>query len=121
MCFSVNSCNLPMRTLLLPPTLSTNCSVSVQTLLASIGLCQPQPKVPSELIRFLGKTYCAWHNATWMLEQHVMIFPQDPRCFDALVCRVTHLHNAKAHASDHEPQSNAVICQLCAATAAYGG
>lgn len=58
----------------------------MQTLLASIGLCQPQPKVPSELIRFLGKTYCAWHNATWMLEQHVMIFPQDPRCFDALVC-----------------------------------
>lgn len=57
----------------------------VQTLLASIGLCQPQPKVPSELIRFLGKTYCAWHNATWTLEQHVMIFPGDPRCFDALV------------------------------------
>jgi transformation/transcription domain-associated protein len=62
-----------------------NCC-ALQTLLASIGLCQPQPKVPSELIRFLGKTYCAWHNATWMLEQHVMIFPQDPRCFDALVC-----------------------------------
>lgn len=58
----------------------------MQTLLASIGLCQPQPKVPSELIRFLGKTYCAWHSATWMLEQHVMIFPADPRCFDALVC-----------------------------------
>lgn len=57
----------------------------MQTLLASIGLCQPQPKVPSELIRFLGKTYCAWHNATWTLEQHVMIFPSDPRCFDALV------------------------------------
>jgi hypothetical protein len=87
----------------------------VQTLLASIGLCQPQPKVPSELIRFLGKTYCAWHNATWMLEQHVMIFPQDPRCFDALVCRL-HFLPPRCLGCDHVPHINARVIKLCSGT-----
>lgn len=47
----------------------------LQTLLEAITLCQPQPKLPSELIKYLGKTYCAWHTAIPLLESHVMIFP----------------------------------------------
>lgn len=39
-------------------------------------MSQPQPKIPSELIRFLGKTYSAWHIAIPLLESHVMLFPQ---------------------------------------------
>ena len=48
----------------------------VQALLEGISLCQPQPKLPSELIKFLGKTFCAWHNAIPLLESHVFLFPE---------------------------------------------
>ena len=47
-----------------------------QALLEGISLSQPQPKIPSELIKFLGKTYNAWHIAIPLLESHVMLFPQ---------------------------------------------
>eukprot|EP00898_Chlorokybus_atmophyticus_P003741 jgi/Chlat1/4368/Chrsp29S04524 len=56
----------------------------VQALLEGISLSQPQPKIPSELIKFLGKTYNAWHIAIPLLESHVLLFPQEVRCFDAL-------------------------------------
>ena len=51
------------------------CHVLAQALLEGISLSQPQPKIPSELIRFLGKTYSAWHIAIPLLESHVMLFP----------------------------------------------
>ena len=56
----------------------------VQALLEGISLSQPQPKIPSELIKFLGKTYNAWHIAVALLENHVVRYPQEARCFDAL-------------------------------------
>ncbi|CAM6100600.1 unnamed protein product [Calypogeia fissa] len=56
----------------------------VQALLEGLSLSQPQPKIPSELIKFLGKTYNAWHIAISLLESHVMLFPLETRCFDAL-------------------------------------
>eukprot|EP00958_Prasinococcus_capsulatus_P028071 scaffold6247_cov416-Prasinococcus_capsulatus_cf.AAC.17 len=56
----------------------------VQALLEGISLSQPQPKIPSELIKYLGKTYNAWYIAIPLLESHVTLFPQEGRCFDAL-------------------------------------
>lgn len=56
----------------------------VQALLEGLSLSQPQPKIPSELIKFLGKTYNAWHIAVSLLESHVMLFPQETRCSEAL-------------------------------------
>ena len=56
----------------------------VQALLEGISLSQPQPKIPSELIKYLGKTYNAWHIAIALLENHVVRYPQEARCFDAL-------------------------------------
>ena len=38
-------------------------------------MSQPQPKLPSESIKFLGKTYNAWHIAIPLLESHVVLFP----------------------------------------------
>ena len=55
------------------------CHALLQALLEGISLSQPQPKIPSELIRFLGKTYSAWHIAIPLLESHVMLFPM--ACF----------------------------------------
>ncbi len=49
--------------------------VCLQALLEGISLSQPQPKLPSELIKFLGKTYNAWHIAIPLLESHVVLFP----------------------------------------------
>ena len=57
----------------------------LQVLLEGISTSQPQPKLPSELIKFIGKNFCAWHTAIPLLESHVMLFPHDPRCFDSLV------------------------------------
>lgn len=47
-------------------------------------MSQPQPKIPPELIKFLGKSFAAWHIAIPLLESHVIIFPDESRCFDAL-------------------------------------
>ena len=44
----------------------------VQALLEGLSLSQPQPKIPSELIKFLGKTYNAWHIAISLLESHAV-------------------------------------------------
>lgn len=55
-----------------------------QALLEGISLSQPQPKIPPELIKFLGKSFSAWHIAIPLLESHVIIFPDESRCFDAL-------------------------------------
>jgi transformation/transcription domain-associated protein len=48
----------------------------VQALLEGLSLSQPQPKISSELIKSLGKTYNAWHIVISLLESHVMLFPQ---------------------------------------------
>eukprot|EP00879_Flechtneria_rotunda_P005042 GHRR01005319.1.p1 GENE.GHRR01005319.1~~GHRR01005319.1.p1 ORF type:complete len:3477 (+),score=1416.33 GHRR01005319.1:1112-11542(+) len=56
----------------------------VQALLEGISLSQPQPKIPPELIKYLGKAFNAWHIAIPLLESHVIIFPDETRCFDAL-------------------------------------
>ena len=55
-----------------------------QTLLEGISLSQPQPKIPAEMIKYMGRHFHAWHTAVGMLESHVGLFPQDMRCFDAL-------------------------------------
>lgn len=56
----------------------------IQGLLEGISLCQPQPRVPSDLIKYLGKTYNAWHVAIGLLECHVVLFQEESRYFDTL-------------------------------------
>ncbi|ERN04635.1 hypothetical protein AMTR_s00268p00016240 [Amborella trichopoda] len=56
----------------------------VQALLEGLHLSHPQPRLPSELIKFLGKTYNAWHIALALLESHVMLFVNETRCLEAL-------------------------------------
>jgi transformation/transcription domain-associated protein len=56
----------------------------IQALLEGISLSQPQPKIPSELIKFLGGKFNAWHISIALLENHVVRYPQENRCFDAL-------------------------------------
>eukprot|EP00210_Caulerpa_lentillifera_P007000 g6694.t1 len=56
----------------------------IQGLLEGISLCQPQPRVPSDLIKYLGKTYNAWHLAIRLLECHVVLFHEESRYFDNL-------------------------------------
>lgn len=50
----------------------------VQALMEGISLSQPQPKVPSELIKFVGKKFNAWHISIPLLESHSGLFPQVP-------------------------------------------
>ncbi|XP_031475658.1 uncharacterized protein LOC116247605 isoform X2 [Nymphaea colorata] len=56
----------------------------VQALLEGLHLSHPQPRMPSELIKFLGKTYNAWHISLTLLESHVMLFMNETRCAEAL-------------------------------------
>lgn len=67
-----------------PPPVTCCCCCPPQALLEGISLSQPQPKIPPELIKFLGKSFNAWHVAIPLLESHVIIFPDESRCFDAL-------------------------------------
>ena len=71
-----------------------HCRVNcVQALLEGISLCHPQPKVQPELVRSLGSTFNAWHIALPILESHVLLFPQEHRCFDALAAMYGALHD----------------------------
>ncbi|KAL7102214.1 hypothetical protein ACP275_08G105000 [Erythranthe tilingii] len=56
----------------------------VQALLEGLQLSHPQPRMPSELIKFIGKTYNAWHIALGLLESHVMLFLHDTKCSESL-------------------------------------
>ncbi|XP_020600148.1 LOW QUALITY PROTEIN: transformation/transcription domain-associated protein-like [Phalaenopsis equestris] len=56
----------------------------VQALLEGIHLCHPQPRMPSELIKYVGKTYNAWHISLALLESHVMLFMNEPKCSESL-------------------------------------
>ncbi|CAL0314477.1 unnamed protein product [Lupinus luteus] len=56
----------------------------VQALLEGLQLSHPQPRMPSELIKYIGKTYNAWHIALALLESHVMLFPNDSKCSESL-------------------------------------
>ncbi|KAJ8771163.1 hypothetical protein K2173_023488 [Erythroxylum novogranatense] len=56
----------------------------VQALLEGLQLSHPQPRIPSELIKYIGKTYNAWHIALALLESHVMLFINDTKCSESL-------------------------------------
>ena len=53
--------------------------IGVQALMEGISLSQPQPKVPSELIKFVGKKFNAWHISIPLLESHSSLFPHVSR------------------------------------------
>lgn len=55
-----------------------------QALLEGLQLSHPQPRMPSELIKYIGKTYNAWHIALALLESHVMLFMNDTKCSECL-------------------------------------
>ncbi|KAI9081282.1 hypothetical protein K1719_036782 [Acacia pycnantha] len=56
----------------------------VQALLEGLQLSHPQPRMPSELIKYIGKTYNAWHIALALLESHVILFMNDTKCAESL-------------------------------------
>ncbi|KAG9129909.1 hypothetical protein Leryth_007000 [Lithospermum erythrorhizon] len=56
----------------------------VQALLEGLQLSHPQPRMPSELIKYIGKTYNAWHISIALLESHVMLFLNDSKCPESL-------------------------------------
>ncbi|CAN4078750.1 unnamed protein product [Withania somnifera] len=56
----------------------------VQALLEGLQLSHPQPRMPSELIKYIGKTYNAWHISLALLESHVMLFLNDTKCSESL-------------------------------------
>uniref|UniRef100_A0A7N0UBU8 Non-specific serine/threonine protein kinase n=1 Tax=Kalanchoe fedtschenkoi TaxID=63787 RepID=A0A7N0UBU8_KALFE len=56
----------------------------VQALLEGLQLSHPQLRMPSELIKYIGKTYNAWHISLALLESHVMLFLTDTKCAESL-------------------------------------
>uniref|UniRef100_A0A6N2N3S4 Non-specific serine/threonine protein kinase n=1 Tax=Salix viminalis TaxID=40686 RepID=A0A6N2N3S4_SALVM len=56
----------------------------VQALLEGLQLSHRQPRMPSELIKYIGKTYNAWHIALALLESHVMLFMNETKCSESL-------------------------------------
>ncbi|CAM8985650.1 unnamed protein product [Rhodiola kirilowii] len=56
----------------------------VQALLEGLQVSHPQLRMPSELIKYLGKTYNAWHISLALLESQVMLFQTDTKCAESL-------------------------------------
>jgi len=56
----------------------------VQALMEAFIVSQPLPKLPMELIKYLGKTYNAWHVAIKLLESYLPRVEDKDRCLDAL-------------------------------------
>lgn len=56
----------------------------MQALLEGLQLSHPQPRMPSELIKYIEKTYNAWNIALGLLEIHVMLFVNDTKCSESL-------------------------------------
>ncbi|CAG8494359.1 1120_t:CDS:10, partial [Paraglomus occultum] len=42
----------------------------VQALLDGVSRCVPPMKLPPHLIKYIGRTFCAWHTALELLQQH---------------------------------------------------
>ena len=56
----------------------------IQALLEALINSQPLPKLPMELIKYLGKTYNAWHVTIKLLESYLPRVEDKDRCLDAL-------------------------------------
>jgi phosphatidylinositol kinase/protein kinase (PI-3 family) len=56
----------------------------IQALLEGFIVSQPLPKLPMELVKYLGKTYNAWHVAIKLLESYLPRVEDKDRCLDAL-------------------------------------
>jgi hypothetical protein len=88
-----------------------------QALLEGISLSQPQPKIPPELIKFLGKSFNSWHIAIPLLESHVIIFPDESRCFDALaeLYKQVRVGGGRGLSGTQELQPRGVVlaCWIC--------
>ncbi|KAJ2717297.1 transcription-associated protein 1 [Coemansia spiralis] len=55
----------------------------VQALLDGFCACNPLPRLPPQLLRYLGQTYGAWHAALALLEHRVLGQPEiEPAAFD---------------------------------------
>ncbi|KAK3127876.1 hypothetical protein QOZ80_7AG0579590 [Eleusine coracana subsp. coracana] len=54
-----------------------------QALLEGLHLSHPQPRMPSELIKYIGKTCNAWYTAIALLESH-MVLMNEPKCSESL-------------------------------------
>ncbi|XP_078446328.1 phosphatidylinositol 3- and 4-kinase family protein with FAT domain-containing protein isoform X2 [Wolffia australiana] len=56
----------------------------VQALIEGLHLSHPQPRMPSDLIKYIGKTYNSWSISLSLLENHVMWFTNDTKCCESL-------------------------------------
>lgn len=54
-----------------------------QALLEGLHLSHPQPRMPSELIKYIGKTCNAWHTSIALLESHMMHM-NEAKCSESL-------------------------------------
>jgi transformation/transcription domain-associated protein len=54
-----------------------------QALLEGLHLSHPQPRMPSELIKYIGKTCNAWHTSIALLESHMLLM-NEAKCSESL-------------------------------------
>jgi hypothetical protein len=53
----------------------------IHALLEGISISMPQPKIPPELFRFLGRTFNLWHTCLALLKSHILLYVDENRCF----------------------------------------
>jgi transformation/transcription domain-associated protein len=76
----------------------------VQTLLHAISKCKVGPLIPVELIKYIGKTFNAWHASIDILERRLFSIKDSTRTED--INSITNsLHLLYEGISDHESQN----------------
>ena len=53
--------------------------------LQALAACEPAPKLPAALLKYLTKTFNAWHLTVPMLEAHTLHLPAEAQAFDTLL------------------------------------
>ena len=53
--------------------------------LQALAACEPAPKLPAALLKYLTKTFNAWHLTVPMLGAHTLHLPAEAQAFDTLL------------------------------------
>ena len=56
----------------------------MQAWLQALSQCRPMPRLPAALLKYLARTFGAWHLVLPILQHQALHYPTEPQWYDAL-------------------------------------
>ena len=66
---------------------------TVQAWLHALSMCRPMPKLPAGLLKYLARSYGAWHSVIPMMLHQAVVFPTEAHWYDGLSDVASQLHD----------------------------